>query len=80
MVKDVTLQHKFFYSPNDNEELNGLVGDHAIYFRGAQNNKVVGNDLRGLQNGPACGFKFKSGRNITIMNNYLRNRGLIMYG
>ena len=31
-------------------------------------------------NGPAGGFKFKSGRNITIMNNYLRNTGLIMYG
>ncbi|MEM5198954.1 Rib/alpha-like domain-containing protein, partial [Enterococcus faecium] len=57
-----------------------LVGDHAIYFRGAQNITVVGNHLRGLQNGPAGGFKFKSGRNITIMNNYLRNTGLIMYG
>lgn len=41
---------------------------------------MVGNHLRGLQNGPAGGFKFKSGRNITIMNNYLRNTGLIMYG
>lgn len=60
--------------------MNGLVGDHAIYFRGAQNITVVGNHLRGLQNGPAGGFKFKSGRNITIMNNYLRNTGLIMYG
>ena len=56
------------------------MGDHAIYFRGAQNITVVGNHLRGLQNGPAGGFKFKSGRNITIMNNYLRNTGLIMYG
>ncbi|WP_187323475.1 glycosyl hydrolase family 28-related protein [Enterococcus faecalis] len=80
MLKDVTVQHNFFYSPYDNENLNGLVGDHAIYFRGAQNITVVGNHLRGLQNGPAGGFKFKSGRNITIMNNYLRNTGLIMYG
>ncbi|EGO5845437.1 glycosyl hydrolase family 28-related protein [Enterococcus faecalis] len=80
MLKDVTVQHNFFYSPYDNEDLNGLVGDHAIYFRGAQNITVVGNHLRGLQNGPAGGFKFKSGRNITIMNNYLRNTGLIMYG
>lgn len=79
MLKDVTVQHNFFYSPYDNENLNGLVGDHAIYFRGAQNITVVGNHLRGLQNGPAGGFKFKSGRNITIMNNYLRNTGLIMY-
>ncbi len=80
MLKDVTVQHNFFYSPYDNEDLNGLVGDHAIYFRGAQNITVVGNHLRGLQNGPAGGFKFKSGRNITIMNNYLRNTGFIMYG
>lgn len=80
MLKDVTVQHNFFYSTYDNEKLNGLVGDHAIYFRGAQNITVVGNHLRGLQNGPAGGFKFKSGRNITIMNNYLRNTGLIMYG
>ncbi|MFG5396769.1 glycosyl hydrolase family 28-related protein [Enterococcus faecalis] len=80
MLKDVTVQHNFFYSLYDNENLNGLVGDHAIYFRGAQNITVVGNHLRGLQNGPAGGFKFKSGRNITIMNNYLRNTGLIMYG
>ncbi|EJC3728071.1 glycosyl hydrolase family 28-related protein [Enterococcus faecalis] len=80
MLKDVTVQHNFFYSPYDNEDLNGLVGDHAIYFRGSQNITVVGNHLRGLQNGPAGGFKFKSGRNITIMNNYLRNTGLIMYG
>ncbi len=80
MLKDVTVQHNFFYSPYDNEDLNGLVGDHAIYFHGAQNITVVGNHLRGLQNGPAGGFKFKSGRNITIMNNYLRNTGLIMYG
>ena len=80
MLKDVTVQHNFFYSPYDNENLNGLGGDHAIYFRGAQNITVVGNHLRGLQNGPAGGFKFKSGRNITIMNNYLRNTGLIMYG
>ncbi|HDT7970440.1 TPA: LPXTG cell wall anchor domain-containing protein [Enterococcus faecalis] len=80
MLKDVTVQHNFFYSTYDNENLNGLVGDHAIYFRGAQNITVVGNHLRGLQNGPAGGFKFKSGRNITIMNNYLRNTGLIMYG
>ncbi|RXA18382.1 LPXTG cell wall anchor domain-containing protein [Enterococcus faecalis] len=80
MLKDVTVQHNFFYSPYDNENLNGLGGDHAIYFRGAQNITVAGNHLRGLQNGPAGGFKFKSGRNITIMNNYLRNTGLIMYG
>ena len=80
MLKDVTVQHNFFYSPYDNENLNGLGGDHAIYFRGAQNITVVGNHLRGLQNGPAGGFKLKSGRNITIMNNYLRNTGLIMYG
>lgn len=80
MLKDVTVQHNFFYSPYGNENLNGLVGDHAIYFRGAQNITLVGNHLRGLQNGPAGGFKFKSGRNITIMNNYLRNTGLIMYG
>ncbi|HHZ8421745.1 glycosyl hydrolase family 28-related protein [Enterococcus faecalis] len=80
LLKDVTVQHNFFYSPYDNENLNGLGGDHAIYFRGAQNITVVGNHLRGLQNGPAGGFKFKSGRNITIMNNYLRNTGLIIYG
>ncbi|HHB0716378.1 TPA: glycosyl hydrolase family 28-related protein [Enterococcus faecalis] len=56
MLKDVTVQHNFFYSPYDNEDLNGLVGDHAIYFRGAQNITVVGNHLRGLQNGPAGVF------------------------
>ncbi|MGH2123246.1 glycosyl hydrolase family 28-related protein, partial [Enterococcus faecalis] len=43
MLKYVTVQHNFFYSPYDNENLNCLGGDHANYFRGAQNITEVRN-------------------------------------
>lgn len=51
-----------------------------IYLRGSQNIDFVGNHVRGFQNGASGGIKFKSGRNILIMNNYFRNTGIIMYG
>ena len=64
----------------ENENRYGVVGDHAIYLRRiTECVQVVGNHVRGLHNGPYGGFKFKSGPNITIMNNYLRNTGIVMY-
>lgn len=77
--KNVLIKNNFFQQMYENEDRYGVVGDHAIYLRGSQNVQVVGNQVRGLHNGPYGGFKFKSGRNITIMNNYLRNTGIIMY-
>lgn len=77
--KNVLIKDNFFQQMYENENRYGVVGDHAIYLRGSQNVQVVGNHVRGLHNGPYGGFKFKSGRNITIMNNYLRNTGIIMY-
>ncbi|GKS55446.1 hypothetical protein IGJ91_002219 [Enterococcus sp. DIV0765f] len=77
--KNVLIKNNFFQQMYENEDRYGVVGDHAIYLRGSQNVQVVGNHVRGLHNGPYGGFKFKSGRNITIMNNYLRNTGIIMY-
>ncbi|MGG5339098.1 hypothetical protein IGJ48_001793 [Enterococcus pernyi] len=77
--KNVLIKNNFFQQMYENEDRYGVVGDHAIYLRGSQNVQVVGNHVRGLHNGPYGGFKFKSGRNITIMNNYLRNTGMIMY-
>ncbi|PTO34393.1 hypothetical protein C6N14_12440 [Enterococcus mundtii] len=77
--KNVLIKDNFFQQMYENEDRYGVVGDHAIYLRGSQNVQVVGNHVRGLHNGPYGGFKFKSGRNITIMNNYLRNTGIIMY-
>ena len=78
-LTNALIKDNLFYQMYENEDRFGVVGDHAIYFRGAQDIQVIGNHLRGLHNGPAGGFKFKSGRNITIMNNYLRNTGIIMY-
>lgn len=78
-TKNVLIKDNFFYQMYENEDRYGVVGDHAIYLRGSQDVQVIGNHVRGLQNGPYGGFKFKSGRNITIMNNYLRNTGIIMY-
>lgn len=53
---------------------------HAIYSHDAQSITVVENHLRKLQSGLAGGLRFKSGCNITIMNSYLRDIGLIMRG
>ncbi|AUJ87107.1 WxL domain-containing protein [Enterococcus sp. CR-Ec1] len=78
-AKNVLIENNFFHQMYENEDRHEVVGDHAIYLRGSQDIQVIGNHVRGLQNGPAGGFKFKSGRNITIMNNYLRNTGLILY-
>lgn len=80
MLKHAEIKENLFYQNYDNEDMHGVSGDHAIYLRGSQDVQVVGNHLRGLHNGPAGGFKFKSGRNVTIMNNYFRNTGIIMYG
>lgn len=78
-AKNVLIKNNFFQQMYENNDRHEVVGDHAIYLRGSQDVQVIGNHLRGLQNGPYGGFKFKSGRDITIMNNYLRNTGLIMY-
>lgn len=78
-AKNVLIKDNFFYQMYENDDRYGVVGDHAIYLRGSQDVQVVGNHVRGLHNGPYGGFKFKSGRNITIMNNYLRNTGIVMY-
>lgn len=34
--------------------------------------------MRGFQNGPYGGFKFKSGRDLVVMNNYIRNSSIIL--
>ena len=78
-AKNVLIKNNFFQQMYENNDRHDVVGDHAIYLRGSQDVQVIGNHVRGLQNGPYGGFKFKSGRDITIMNNYLRNTGLIMY-
>lgn len=78
-AKGVLIKNNFFQQMYENENRHGVVGDHAIYLRGSQDVQVIGNHVRGLQNGPYGGFKFKSGRDVTIMNNYLRNTGLILY-
>ncbi|NMP59782.1 WxL domain-containing protein [Enterococcus mundtii] len=78
-AKNVLIKNNFFQQMYENNDRHEVVGDHAIYLRGSQDVQVIGNHVRGLQNGPYGGFKFKSGRNITIMNNYLRNTGLILY-
>ncbi|WP_429972343.1 glycosyl hydrolase family 28-related protein [Enterococcus sp. AZ015] len=78
-VKGALIKDNFFQQMYENEDRYGVVGDHAIYLRGSQDIQVIGNHFRGLHNGPYGGFKFKSGRDITIMNNYLRNTGLILY-
>lgn len=78
-VKVALIKDNFFQQMYENEDRYGVVGDHAIYLRGSQDVQVIGNHVRGLHNGPYGGFKFKSGRDITIMNNYLRNTGLILY-
>ncbi|MBC2005630.1 cell surface protein, partial [Listeria booriae] len=79
-LKDAKINKNFFYSNSDNVDKHGVGQDHAIYLRGSQNIDFVGNHVRGFHNGPAGGIKFKSGRNILIMNNYFRNTGIIMYG
>lgn len=78
-AKNVLIKNNFFQQMYENDDRHEVVGDHAIYLRGSQDVQVIGNHVRGLQNGPYGGFKFKSGRDITIMNNYLRNTGLILY-
>lgn len=78
-VKGMLIKDNFFQQMYENDDRYGVVGDHAIYLRGSQDIQVIGNHVRGLHNGPYGGFKFKSGRDITIMNNYLRNTGLILY-
>ncbi|MGM0155612.1 hypothetical protein IGK30_003479 [Enterococcus sp. AZ178] len=78
-AKNVLIKNNFFQQMYENDDRHDVVGDHAIYLRGSQDVQVIGNHVRGLQNGPYGGFKFKSGRDITIMNNYLRNTGLILY-
>lgn len=78
-AKNVLIKNNFFQQMYENEDRFDVQGDHAIYLRGSQNVKVIGNHVRGLQNGSYGGLKFKSGRDITIMNNYIRNTGVIMY-
>ncbi|MEB5953164.1 WxL domain-containing protein [Enterococcus innesii] len=78
-AKNILIRDNFFQQMYENKNRYDVVGDHAIYLRGSQDVQVIGNHVRGLHNGPYGGFKFKSGRDITIMNNYLRNTGLILY-
>ncbi|MFS7390536.1 glycosyl hydrolase family 28-related protein [Carnobacterium maltaromaticum] len=78
-LKNALIKNNFFQQMYENEDRFDVQGDHAIYLRGSQDVQVIGNHVRGLQNGSYGGLKFKSGRNITIMNNYIRNTGIIMY-
>ncbi|MCA5013128.1 glycoside hydrolase family 55 protein [Enterococcus sp. S23] len=78
-LKKTAIENNLFYSCHDDYGLDVIGQDHAIYLRGAQDIYFANNHLRGWHNGPAGGIKFKSGRNITIVNNYLRNTGMIFY-
>ncbi|MFD2306474.1 glycosyl hydrolase family 28-related protein [Enterococcus termitis] len=78
-LKQARIEHNLFYSCHDDYGLDVIAQDHAIYLRGSQDIYFANNHLRGWHNGPAGGIKFKSGRNITIVNNYLRNTGMIFY-
>ncbi|MFD2306906.1 glycosyl hydrolase family 28-related protein [Enterococcus termitis] len=78
-LKKARILNNIFYSNKDNEETNGFITqDHVTYLRGSTDVVLAGNHVRGWFNGSWGGFKFKSGREISIMNNYFRNTGLIM--
>ncbi|MGL5043000.1 MAG: glycosyl hydrolase family 28-related protein [Culicoidibacterales bacterium] len=78
-LRETYIENNLFYSFHDDLGLEKLNQDHAIYLRGSQDIYIANNHIRGWHNGPAGGIKFKSGKNITIVNNYIRNTGLIMY-
>ncbi|MGL5043016.1 MAG: LPXTG cell wall anchor domain-containing protein [Culicoidibacterales bacterium] len=73
------IENNLFYSGYEDTGLEVIMQDHAIYLRGSQDIYFANNHVRGWHNGPAGAVKFKSGKNITIVNNYLRNTGVIMY-
>lgn len=78
-LKNVRILNNIFYSNKDNEEENGFIlQDHVTYLRGAKDVVIAGNHVRGWFNGSYGGFKFKSGTQIVVMNNYLRNTGIIL--
>lgn len=78
-LKKATFIKNIFYSNRDNQDTGGIEQDHVVYLRGAQDIVFAGNHIRGSQNGTAGGLKFKSGRNVSVLNNYFRNSGLILY-
>lgn len=81
MLKTVYIEDNVFYSFWEDDMMPGeqpITNDHVTYLRGSQNVYISGNHVRGFHNGPAGGFKFKSGRNVVINNNYLRNTGVIL--
>lgn len=78
-LRQTVIEHNLFYSCYEDYQDSVLTQDHAIYLRGSQDIYFANNHVRGFHNGPAGGIKFKSGRNITIVNNYLRNTGMIFY-
>ena len=79
-LKNAYIEDNFFYSNYDDQEKeqNPIEHDHATYLRGSQNVYISGNHMRGFQNGPYGGFKFKSGRELVVMNNYIRNSSIIL--
>lgn len=78
-LKGAKILNNIFYSNKDNEETNGyILQDHVTYLRGTSDVVIAGNHVRGWFNGSFGGFKFKSSVGITIMNNYMRNTGVIM--
>lgn len=79
-LKNAYIEDNFFYSNYDDQEKeqNPIEHDHATYLRGSQNVHISGNHMRGFQNGPYGGFKFKSGRDLVVMNNYIRNSSIIL--
>lgn len=81
MLKTAYIENNLFYSfweDNLKQSEKPISNDHATYLRGSQNVYMSGNHVRGFHNGPAGGIKFKSGRNIVVVNNYLRNTGIIL--
>ena len=79
-LKNAYIEDNVFYSNYDDQEWdkNPIEHDHATYLRGSQKVYISGNHMRGFQNGTIGGFKFKSGRDIVIVNNYIRNSSIIL--
>ena len=79
-LKNAIIENNVFYSNFDEQapDKNPIEHDHATYLRGSQNIYISCNHMRGFQNGTGGGFKFKTGRDIAIVNNYIRNSSVIL--
>lgn len=79
-LKNAYVENNCFYSNYDNQKLktNPIKQDHATYFKGSQKVFISGNHMRGFESGNNGGFKFKSGKDVVVVNNYIRNSTIIL--